>query len=142
MEKVDAGKYGNVLTSILGKRVTFEPSSENFRFADLDYKADSGTHWDVLSTLNRYGDLKIEGFSLEFWMNRRETLLKGGEFAFCVSSASVNRILREISFITGKNFLIVSGDGDRKVKGRIEGTILSEVLDSLSKAGGVTIVER
>lgn len=142
LENTSPSSFGKILSDTYDKSITFEPRDKNFRFDFKFSKASEGSHWDIFEYLDQNGELKINGLDLEFWKNRRNTLINGGEFAFCSSSIPVNMVLREISFITGRRYEITSGDGNTKISGSVRGNILSEVLDSLSKAGSVTIVEK
>ncbi len=142
LRETSVNSFAKVLSESFGKSISFEPTTDEFRFNYVSSKLVETSHWDILEYLDRNGELKINGHSVDFWKNRRNTLINGGEFAFCTSSISVNMLLREITFITGKRFSIISGDGNQKITGTIRGNILSEVIENLSKAGGVTIIEK
>lgn len=132
---------GKVLSKAFGKIVTFEPNNSKFKFEYSASDSPAVSHWDILEYLDKNGTLKINGHDLEFLRNMQQTLLKGGEFSFCTGSASVEMILSEINFLTGKKYSTASGDPKTKITVPIKGFSSIEILENLSKASQTTIVE-
>lgn len=135
----NAGNLDNVLSYVSGLNIKFTPTNKNYKFSGLDnFKSSSS---DLLDELAQNGEVSINGQKADFWKGVRKTLLEGGEFRLCFGGATANKILNTVSFISGKRYLITSGDANREITGQIKGNNLSEVLESLQKISGTTIVE-
>jgi hypothetical protein len=117
--------------------VRFVPATKNFRLSEA--KGLKTSLWDKLEILSQNGELTINGQKLDFWKSQKTTLLEGGEFKICSGGASAQSILNMLSFISGKNLIITSGDPYSKITGQIEGNNLTELLESLQKISGVTV---
>jgi hypothetical protein len=133
------GEIGGILSSISGMNVRFKPTIKGFRLSEA--KRSKTSHWDLLEELSRNGELTINGQKLGFWKGMQKTLLEGGEFKICTGGASVQRILSMVSFISGKNYSISSGDANARITGQIEGNNLTEILEDLQKVGGITVAK-
>lgn len=142
LQKARTTDFGNVLSSLFRKTIVFKPNSKDFRFAFPESELNNTSHWDVLEYLSRNAELTVNGQSIEFWKNIREGFLSGGEIKLCAGSATPQEFLNEISFITGKNFSIVSGNGKAKVIGSLSASSLEELLQNLSNVGKITIKEQ
>lgn len=124
----------------IGRTVDFVPTSSRSKVSYIRSKDGNASHWDALEFLEKNGDLKIDGHSLKFWTDIRDSFLNGGELTICTSRADV--ALREISFISGKRFSVISGDPKTKLDGEIRGEGVVGLLQSLKKAAKIEIVER
>lgn len=134
-----AESISGVLSSAYGLNFQFQPTNKNYELSSA--KISGLPIWELLEELSRNGEITINGQNLDFWKNMNKTLLGGGEFKICSGGASVQRILGVISFVSGKQFKITSGNAEAIIKGRIEGNNLTEVLNSLQKNGEVTVAE-
>jgi hypothetical protein len=132
---------GDVLSTAYGKNITFEPTSNNFKFAYNSRDFKSKNHWSIFEYLSANGKLTINGHDVDFWKGVEETLIKGGEFSFCTSNASVRMLLNEITFLTGKRY-IISSPATNKISGAVRGNTLEELLLNLSNASGAKIEEK
>jgi hypothetical protein len=139
LETASVGEIGGIFSSISGMNVQFKPTNKNFRL--FEATGSKSSLWSLLDDLSQNGELTINGQKLDFWKGMRKTLLEGGEFKICSGGSSVRRLLKIVSFISGKSYSITSGDANTQITGRIEGNNLTEVLENLQKAGGVTIAE-
>lgn len=135
-----AGGISETLSKFYGRSVVFEPAAKNFTFDHPPAKT-GASHWDVLDLLAAKGKLTINGQSLEFWETMRNNLLRGGEHTISTGGGTVQTILNEISFISGKRFSITSGNAAALVTEPIKGKGLTELIENLSKAAKVTISE-
>jgi hypothetical protein len=129
------------LTRSLGKTITFETPIKDFKFDYPPSKIGTSSHWNVLETLASKGKLRINGHDLEFWTAQRDNLLGGGEITISTGSGTVQAVLNEISFVSGKRFSVTAGNAAAIITEPIKGNGLNELIQSLSKAGKVTIVE-
>lgn len=123
----------------IGKIVEFTPASKSFRNSYSKSKSGVASDWNALEVLSGNGDLKIQGHPLKFWADIRDSFLKGGELIICTSRADA--ALREIAFISGKKFSVISGDSRAPIKAPIKGNGLEDMLQSLRKAANIEIVE-
>lgn len=139
LETAPTREIGSILSSISGMNVRFVPATKNFRLSEA--KGLKNSLWDRLEVLSQNGELTINGHKLDFWKSQKTTLLEGGEFKICSGGASAQRILNMLSFISGKNHVITSGDAYSKITGQIEGNNLNELLESLQKISGITVAQ-
>jgi hypothetical protein len=129
------------LSKTLGKTVTFETPIKDFKFDYPPSKISKNTtHWDVLDALAAKGNLRIDDHDIDFWKAQRDYLLGGGAITISTGGGTVQSVLNNLAFITGKNFTVRSGDASSMIS-EIKGSGLSELLQNLSKAGKVTITE-
>lgn len=133
---------GEVLSKTLGKTITFSPADSKFRYEYSSSNSVTGSHWEILEYLANNGTLKINNHDIEFWKGLRHTLLKGGEFTFCTGNAPVEMLVGEISFITGRQYSIISNGTKTNISGAVSGKSLDELLGSLGKMSRTTIVEK
>lgn len=139
LETAPIGEIGGILSSISGMNVQFKPTVKNFRLSQA--KGSKSSLSGLLEELSRNGELTINGQKLDFWKGMKKTLLEGGEFKICSGGASVQRLLNMVSFISGKSYLITSGNANTQISGQIEGNNLTEILENIQKAGGITVTE-
>ena len=142
LQNADVKDIGRISSAIFGKDIQFKPTVKSYKFAGSNAKFTTESDWNTLEELSKNGELLINGHKLDFWRGIRKTLIEGGEFKICSGGATAQRIINEISFISGKKFSIISGDADREITGQIAGNNLSEVIESLRKVSGVTIAEK
>lgn len=134
--------FGELLSRALGKTITFEPKDSKFRYEYSISNSVTKSHWEILEYLASNGTLKINNHDIEFWKGLRRTLLEGGEFKFCTGNAPVEMLVGEISFITGRQYSIVSSGARTNISGAVSGKSLNELLTSLGKMSQTTIVEK
>lgn len=135
------GEIGSVLSRSLGKIVTFETSVKNFAFDYPPSKVGASSHWDILEALAGKGNLSVSGHDIAFWKAQRDNLLRGGATTISTGGGTVQTVLNEISFVSGKRFSITSGNAAAAVTEPVKGNGLNELIQSLSKTGKVTIAE-
>lgn len=118
-----------VLTKALGKRVSFSPYKDNSK---LDYAIQPESHWSVLEYLSQNGNLKINGVDYTVWKTLRKTVTTG-KVNFCVGNMTVERLVNEISFFSGKKYQVVSGNSNLKVDIAIKQLTIDEVIETLQR---------
>lgn len=137
-ETGDAKALRRYFSRTIGKRIDFVPDSKNpaIRFAS----SEKNSHWEALAYLDKIGELTIDGHTLKFWTDMRDSFQKGG--LVVISTSRADKALREISFISGKKLHITSGDPKTRIDGPISGNGLDEFLENLGRAAGLTIASR
>ena len=133
-------KIAGILSRAFPVFVAFEPR-QNFSFDLQISKAAPASDWDVLEYLDANGVLTINGQKLEFWKGIKDNFNNGGDLTICTGGATVDMVLRQLSFVSGKQFSVTIGDPQTIVNGAIHGKGLKDFLEILGKMGGVTIVE-
>jgi hypothetical protein len=133
-------KIAGVLSRTFPVLVAFEPR-QNFSFDFQESKSAAPSDWDILEYLDSNGVLTLNGQKLEFWKGVRDNFNNGGELTICVGGATVEMVLRQLSFVSGKQFSVTVGDSQTIVNGAVHGSGLKDFLETLGKMGRVTIVE-
>jgi hypothetical protein len=133
-------KIAGVLSRAYPLFVAFEPR-QNFSFDLPDSKSTPLSDWDVLEYLNSNGILTINGQKLEFWQGVKDNFNNGGDLTICTGGATVDMVLRQLSFVSGKQFSVTTGDPQTIVSGAIHGHGLKDFLETLGKMGRVVITE-
>jgi hypothetical protein len=128
------------LSEGIGRSVEFVKTNTE-KVIKTDGPSTHRTYWKAFEYFSTIGGVSIDGLSFEVWENRREVLLRGGEYTICADNVPVQTILNELNFLTERNFTIAAGDRLATGKGRIVGKNLDDVLSSLAKMRGVLIVE-
>lgn len=142
LEKESVDKFGSVLSKAFKKVVTFKAGDPNFKFDFPLTHASKGSHWDVLEYLAKNGDLLINGHDIDFWKGVRQNLQSGGGFKLCAGPVSASLVVDELSFISGVRYSIVAGDPQTKVTGPFTGNTVSDIVNSISEQGKVTIAQK
>ncbi|HEV7643159.1 MAG TPA: hypothetical protein VGO50_04385 [Pyrinomonadaceae bacterium] len=134
-------KIGGILSRAYAVSVAFEPR-QNFSFELQESKSAAPSDWDILEYLDGSGVLTINGQKLEFWKGIKDNFIGGGELTICVGGATVDTVLRQLAFVSGKQFSVTIGDSQTIVNGAIHGNGIKDFLETLGKMGHVTIIEK
>jgi hypothetical protein len=137
-------KIAGILSRAYQVFVAFEPR-QNFSFDLQESKSaapSAFSDWDILEYLDGNGVLTINGQKLEFWKGIKDNFNSGGELTICTGGATVDSVLRQLSFISGKQFSVTVGDSQTIVNGAIHGNGIKDFLETLGKMGHVTITEK
>ena len=133
----DASEYGAILSSALGKQITFTALDKNVQLGNL---GSPRTHWDILEYLSQNGELKINGRGMEEWQKIRNVF--AAEPGFCNKNVSVGTLLNELTFFTGRRFTVAAGNADAKLNFELKGLSLAEILAALESANQIVVNER
>jgi hypothetical protein len=134
-------KIAGILSRALSVSVAFEPR-QNFSFDLQESRSAAPSDWDILEYLDGNGVLTINGQKLEFWKGIKDNFIGGGELTICTGGATVDTVLRQLAFVSGKQFSVTIGDPQTIVNGAIHGNGIKDFLETLGKMGHVMIIEK
>lgn len=138
LRNAKAADVSSTLTKAIGRNVEFTADGE-FKFNYPATKVSSSTHWDILDMIAPHGRLKVDGMNYDSWRSIRANLQNGSEVILSTGGGNVQTLLNEISFISGKRFTITGGTPNAVLSELISGKNINELIQSLSRAGKVTI---
>lgn len=127
------------LTRITGKRIAVSPSKPD-EAINLDVK--DAPLWDVLETLSQSRTVLIEGEDFLKLQALRRSLLAGEKVCVSINNAPLERVVNELSGLSGKSLRITSGNTKAPVTLSSNGITLEKILSSLSAQTGAQIEAR
>lgn len=124
------------LAHITGQPVVITP----FKAGDtitLDLK--KAALWDVLELLSASGKIEIGGEDFAKLQNIRKALVSGEKMTVCIHSTSVQRVLDELTSLSGLRIHASSGDPKTVVSLALKDATLDDILAQLSSQSSVEI---
>lgn len=129
----DSRQVAFELASATGKEVEFLPynSSQRFNFVLIDHPL-----WELLLQLSQSGTLKIGGMDFEDLKKIHDMLVSGRKVSMCIHGASVESVASHLSFLSGIQLSIVSGDAARRFSATFKEATFDEIIIGISERTG------
>jgi hypothetical protein len=127
------------LTRITGKRIAVSPSKPD-EAINLDVK--DAPLWDVLETLAQSRTVLIGGEDFLKLQVLRQSLLTDDKVSVCIHNVPLERVVNELSGLSGKLLHITSGNTKAPVTLSSKRITLEKILSRLSAQTGAQIEAR
>jgi hypothetical protein len=127
------------LHRITGAEVMFNPRQPDATFT-LDFKDEP--LWNVLDTLSAEGNIQIAREDFAHLRGLRQSFLSGERMAVCFSNVTAKRLAHDLSFLTGRDVYVASGDPKTVVYYKGKGVNFEEMVMEVSLSAGVQIAIR
>lgn len=139
LANADSQRVAAELSRLTGAQVSFNPRRPDATF-NLDVKDEP--LWNVLETLSSQGNLQVAREDFAHLKNVRQAFLSGERMAVCFSNVTAKRLATDLSFLTGRDVYVASGDPKALVN--FKGTALNfeGIVAEAAAAAGVQIAIR
>jgi hypothetical protein len=126
------------LTRITGKSITYTPSKDDA--INLDVK--DAPLWDVLEVLSESGKVRVAGRDFMELRATRLALTTGEKVSACFDGVPVQRVVDELSVLSGHPIRISRGDAETPVTFSARRITLKDILARVSAQTGVRVAEK
>lgn len=126
----------SALSRVTGKDIEFVPRKPNGSFT-IDIKDDD--MWNALDYLYERGKVRVNGVDWEKYRQIRRGVLEGGKMSVEFNDISVKDALGHLSFLSGLQFRVGSGDAEKLFSISLREVTLGEVVARISSQTGVRI---
>lgn len=137
VKNASSQKVAAELARLIGAEVTISPRRANTTFS-LDVKDES--LWNVLDTLSSGGSIQIAHEDFAHLRGVRQAFLGGERMAVCFHNVTAQRLAGDLSFLTGRNVHVASGDPNALVDYKGRGVTFEEMVTEISQVAGVELV--
>lgn len=129
-------RLSDELTRITGRRIAVSPSKPD-EAINLDVK--DAPLWDVLETLSQNRTVLIEGKDFLKLQALRQSLRTGEKVSVCIHNAPLERVVSELSGLSGKSLHVTSGNMKASVTLSSKKITLEGILLRVSAQTGAQI---
>lgn len=127
------------LARLTGAQVMFSPRQPDAVF-NLDFTDEP--LWNVLDTLSAEGNVQIAKEDFGHLKGVRQSFLSGERIAVCFQNVTAKRLAADLSFLTGRDVHVASGDPEAPVYYKGRGVNFEEIVAAVSESAGVQIAVR
>jgi hypothetical protein len=139
IKDADSNKVATELTRVTGAQVTFNPHRPDATF-NLAVKDEP--LWNVLDTLSSQGSIQIAKEDFRHLKSVRQAFLSGERMAVCFHNVTAKRLATDLSFLTGRDVYVASGDPKALVDYSVKAVTFDEIVAGASQAAGVQMAVR
>lgn len=132
----DGKEVSDKLTSESGTAIVFVPrrAKEPFNINLVDSPL-----YDVLSVLANRGRITVKGEDFRKIQRIHDMMLKDGRLSITFSNVTAQVALDKLSFLSGRSFVVESGDAAAQVNLSLRQATLEEIVAAISKQTGVKV---
>lgn len=124
------------LARVTGQPIVFTPFNGD---GAISFDVKRAVLWDVLDAMSQSGKVEIGGEDFSKLKRIRSALVTGEKMAFCVHNVSVQRIVSELTSLSGLPIRATSGDPKNVVNLSVKNVSLEEFLAQMGTQSGVEI---
>lgn len=139
LKNASSDKVAAELGRLTGAPVMFNTRQSRETF-NLDVK--DKPLWNVLEELSSRGKIQIAKEDFGHLRKMRESLLSGERIAACFTNVTAKRLATELSFLSGRDVYVASGDPDLAVNYTGKEVTFEEIVTGVSQEAGVVIAIR
>jgi hypothetical protein len=133
---VNGGKVAAELTRLTGAEIIFMPTGADAVF-NIEVKDEP--LWNVLETLSTEGSVQIGRHDFGHVRKVRQALLSGERMAACFDNVTAERLAYELSFLSGREVYVATGDPETPVFYKGKQATFEEIVTAVSLSSGVQI---
>lgn len=139
LKRANSQQVAAALSRLTSTQVTFDPRQSRETF-DLNVK--DKPLWDVLEELLSRGKIHIAKEDFGHLRSMRQSLLNGERIAVCFTNVTAERLATELSFLSGRDVYVASGEPELVVNYTGKGVTFEEIVTAVSQETGVVIAIR
>jgi hypothetical protein len=139
LKEANSHKVAAELARLTGAVVSFNSRRPDATF-NLDFK--DAPLWNILDTLSSEGNIQIAREDFGHLRSVRQAFLSGERMAVCFHNVTAKRLATDLSFLTGRDVYVASGDPKALVDYKGKAVTFEEMVAEVSRGAGVQIAIR
>lgn len=124
------------LSQHTGRNIEFVPRRRNDRF-NIEIKDDD--MWNTMEYLYQRGKVRVIGVDWGEYRKLRRATSEGAKMSVDFNDISVRDALDQLSFLTGLQFRVESGDAEKLISISLREVTLGEIISRISAETGIRI---